>query len=237
MKAWKPEPPPLGDKLADWQALSDAGGEELLRDRDVLDVGPFWGIDAALFAPRARSYTAIDSADAVLDQVHRIAPSVRLVLADLLQPWPFEPATFDTVLDFSTLDDVGRPDVGYLEAARVLRPGGTLLTCFANSRGIDTSVEYTTSDPEELRRSLEAMGFEVRAVGRRDQARAVLVAKKHGVGAGPAHTSPRAIGERIRDKAVAMLRRRHDTDTAFDLRDVHALAEALIQVCDKDGLP
>ena len=45
---------------------------------------------------------------------------------------PFQPATFDTVFLVALLEHTRRPDLILAEAARVLRPGGQLMTVIPN---------------------------------------------------------------------------------------------------------
>ena len=39
MNDWVPAPCCLSDKLSDWLLLAEAGGDSLIKGRDVLDVG------------------------------------------------------------------------------------------------------------------------------------------------------------------------------------------------------
>lgn len=230
---WRPLAPPLSDKLTDWAGLADVGGEGLIHGKDVLDVGPLYGVDALVFASKAKSYTLLDYSEAVLEHCHNVEPLARLVRGDVCQPWPLESAGFDTVLDFSTFDDVEYPERAYAEAARVLRPGGSLVTSFANARVVLPPTDYQTQDPGDLERLLVSLGLEPRTVQRREQARAIIVAHKQGLLASVFPT-PIELLERIGAKASVALRRRHDTDTAFDLRDIVALCEGALLAHHKE---
>jgi SAM-dependent methyltransferase len=173
-------PSTLSDKLVDWQALAAAGGESLIRDKDVLDVGPAWGVDAYLFAPSARSWTVVDGVEAVLGHVTLACPSVHALHLDLRHDWPFGDEKFGLVLDFSTIDDVGHAEHCYRECARVLRHGGTLLTTYANA--LHPSVQQgpyagLATHPDVMRTMLDGSGLHV--VGSNDDgARAAMWARR-----------------------------------------------------------
>ena len=175
-------PPPLSDKLADWHALAMVGGEALTRDRDVLDVGPAFAVDAMLLSPYAKSYTVIDSQVAVLAQACRVGTRIIARRGDITQRWPFDGASFDTIIDFSTFDDTADPVHCYCEAARVLRPSGVLLTSYANAiipEAVRAVAGYKTQSPNDLRRMLEAVGFMPGMRGfTEDKPRATLIAIK-----------------------------------------------------------
>lgn len=178
MKLWVPEPPTLSDKLADWEGLAMAGGESPIAGKRVLDVGPLYGVDALMFSTKAAPYIVLDSAPTVLEHVHLVAPSAECVRSDACVPWPFDDATFDLVLDFSTFDDTKDPHFCYRQAARVLAPGGILVTSYANALVIAPTTWWTKQDPDALAAHLEACGLRVFHRLREDQARAMMIADK-----------------------------------------------------------
>lgn len=172
----QPDPPTLSDKLADWQVLADGGGDALFVGKDVVDVGPLFGLEGLLYAGRAKTYVALDCSEAIL---LRQAPLVERRCADITKaPWPFADASVDTVLDLSTFDDTAEPMVCYAEAARVLRPGGHLITAFANATVVPPTPEWTSQDPYHLAVTLEGMGFGNMRGWRFDQARAHVIAER-----------------------------------------------------------
>lgn len=134
--------PHLGDKLVDWKLLTAAGGQDLVAGKDILELGPSYGLDLMMWAPWAKSYSMIESA---LDVVEHIEPviarlwkqkyacSVALHIHNMQNlPFPVSSARYDLVIDFGTVDNVLNGSKPYDEALRALRPGGWLLTTYAN---------------------------------------------------------------------------------------------------------
>jgi SAM-dependent methyltransferase len=171
-------PPSLSDKLADWGALADGGGDALIRDRDVLDVGPAYGVDAFVFSFYAKSYTVLDGYAKSLEQVARVAPRSTGKLCDLRGAWPIESSSFDLVIDFSTFDDSQDAPHCYREAARVLRQGGTLITSYANRASLGDHPHFETRWPGQLASLLLDLGLMPHHRSREDQPRAVMLATK-----------------------------------------------------------
>lgn len=96
--------------------------------RDVLDVGSGDGVLAALLAPRSRRVTCLDRSERVIAAARRRlsgARNVRFVVGDM-HALPFPPGSFDTVTMFNVLAYSADPATAVAEAARVLRPGGSL---------------------------------------------------------------------------------------------------------------
>lgn len=181
MNDWIPAPTSMSDKLVDWQTLAAAGGQTLLIDKDVVDAGPAWGVDALWMSPWARRYVALDSSARVLDHLRRHMPkTVEIVESDLTMCWAVEPASFDLVLDFSSFDDSVDAPACYAQAARALRPGGVLVSTFGNSNVIKDPRTYCAKqDPAEVVRVLRSVGLEISLlVGEHDRARAGVVGRK-----------------------------------------------------------
>ena len=178
---WVPKPPNLSDKLADWQALSDVGGEDLTRDKDVLDVGAEYGLDAMLLAYRSRSYVAVDNSAEVLDHLKACTPTkVSVRYMDATERWPYDDGSFDTVLDFSAFDDTANPEHCYREAARVLRVGGHLVSSFANAAVIEDDRAGKRQTHEGLSQLARLLCLDVINAQRHDKPRGVIVMEKRG---------------------------------------------------------
>jgi len=172
-----PLPPSSSDKSIDRTALSLAGGERLvIRDSHVLDIGPCYAIDARELAPLAKSYTIVDEDELVIEWARRFAPRARGVVADALE-LPFRQQSFQTVIDFGTFDNTGDPLGAYVEACRVLIPGGILITTYGNAdllRSDPPGEIY--SRPADLVTLLTSCGCVI--VARQDGPRAILVARR-----------------------------------------------------------
>jgi ubiquinone/menaquinone biosynthesis C-methylase UbiE len=171
--------PDLASKLVDWRALAGAGGEDLIYGKRVLDLGGSYGLDAYMFAHKTTrvldlrdprficavgSYTMIDIEPHSVDWIRAHCPETTCVLGDI-HDLPFKDESFDTVLDFSTLDNITDPMRGYDEAVRVLAPGGTLLTTFANALLLAPSEGSTPMHPGWLHERLLAAGLVKRWTG------------------------------------------------------------------------
>ena len=172
-------PPPLSDKLADWSALAAFGGEVFYAGKDVLDVGPAYGLDAMMMAPKARRYVVADSDEYVLEHVRALHTGANTVCFDATRPWPLV-ETFNTVLDFSTFDDTSDPLACYREAFRVLRPGGCLISSFANARHAPPWVPGlpTTQDPDQLGQFVASLGFSEFRLIHEEFPRATILARR-----------------------------------------------------------
>lgn len=186
-------PPHLGDKLVDWQLLAAAGGMELLIDKNVLELGPSYGLDVYAFTPYAKSYVVVESAPDVLAHLESLRHAVWLQTARVNPPviikhnlqLPIDKVAdggYDLVIDFGTIDNVLGGYLPYREAARVLKPGGVLLTTYANWAHFKTdkspSGDEVRLHPEELAHELSTMDLEVYVRLFEDQPRAAMAARK-----------------------------------------------------------
>jgi SAM-dependent methyltransferase len=139
---------------------------------DVLDVGSGDGAIAALLASRAQSITLLDRSERMVDAAQRRMGklgNVRFVQGEM-QALPFEVESFDQVLMLNTLSYASEPKTALSEAARVLRPGGTLalVTLAAHSNAEVTQAYghvHAGFELRTLRRWLEAAGLFVRESG------------------------------------------------------------------------
>lgn len=130
---------------------------------DVLDVGAGDGATAQLLLPRARTFTCVDSSQRMITAAKRRlsqAQNVMFSVADMHQ-LPFDPASFDQVLLFNSLTYSEHPSLAVAEAARVLRPGGTLVAITLSAHQhpeITQAYSHQNSgfSPERLRPLLES---------------------------------------------------------------------------------
>lgn len=183
----KLQPPHFGDKYDDWRRIAEAGGDALFTGKDVLDIGPCYGLDIYAFAAKARSYTVIDSDPAVINHLAWLSsgqgPRFNLIVANLQNGIPCEEDFFDTVLDLGTLDNVLAGIGIYQDAMRVLRRRGVFVCSYAN-RDVLTERFSPSGDEErfrfdELQDVLIAGGAtQITSMDARTHARAGLIARK-----------------------------------------------------------
>ena len=146
------------DRLADWAAIGPA--------TDVLDLGCGIGRFAAAMAPRVRSVLGLDLSAQMVAEARRrcTAPNVRFAQGSGRDLSIVETASIDLVLAadvFPYLVQAGGrlADDHIEEAARVLRPGGSLVILNYSYRG-DPSLD--SSDVDGL---AETCGFTVVRLG------------------------------------------------------------------------
>ncbi|HEY6826128.1 MAG TPA: methyltransferase domain-containing protein [Gemmatimonadaceae bacterium] len=121
----------------DANATRDLDAEVLRRSslavdgRDVLEIGCGTGKNTVWLAERARRVIAMDFSPGMLEVARGRAPTDRVsfVQHDVRERWPIDDASVDFVVANLILEHL--PDVGpiFAEAARVLRPGGTMYSC------------------------------------------------------------------------------------------------------------
>jgi len=150
-----------------WQSLA-AGTAALLQLGDVLDVGSGDGAAAATIAPYCRTLTCIDTNPRSIEAARaRLArhDNVRAQVADGHE-LPFADASFDAAVVFHTLTYAERPARVLSECARVLRPGGRLVTlCLDEHRQSEVTARYGERhagfSPRALRGMLGRAGLTV----------------------------------------------------------------------------
>lgn len=188
MKWWAdgvPLRPALSDKLIDWASFVLIGGEEFIQHRNVLEIGPEYGLDTLWFSTKARNWTVVDNASDVLEWIaslSRLTPGINLIKADC-RKLPFPENDFHLVIDFGSFDNSGDPFAAYGEAIRVLCRHGMLISTYANASVLGQSPDPTKEIriyPEMLRLFLKERGMWVRNRGNEDQPRAVMIAQKGG---------------------------------------------------------
>lgn len=108
---------------------------------DVLELGCGTGKNTRWLADIAGSVHALDFSGGMLARARRAvpAPHVRFTRHDIRLPWPVADGAVDLVVGNLVLEHVERLEPVFAEAARVLRPGGTLFLCelhpFRQARG------------------------------------------------------------------------------------------------------
>lgn len=152
-----------------WESLARAMvGLVLLGD--VIDIGSGDGTVAQLLAGRARSWTCVDRSERVLraarERLGR-AKNVHFVVGDAHE-LPARDGAFDTALMLHVLTQLDAPARALAEAARVLRPGGTLVAVALEAHDhAETTAAYGDVHagfaPAALRRMVARAGFDVDA--------------------------------------------------------------------------
>lgn len=152
-----------------WESLARAVAG-LVRLGDVVDIGSGDGSVAQLLCSRARSWTCVDRSERVLEAARvRLGRSknLRFVHGDALA-LPLEGSSFDTALLLHVLTQVESPSGVLAEAARLLRPGGTLAVVTLDAHDhADVTAAYgdvhAGFSPAALRRMLGRAGLEAEA--------------------------------------------------------------------------
>ncbi len=95
----------------------------------VLDAGAGTGNLALLLEKRGAKVTALDFSKEALDIYKNKNPQARVVLANLIEPLPFEDNFFDKIVSNNALYNIPRENrlAALLELKRVLKPGGKII--------------------------------------------------------------------------------------------------------------
>jgi SAM-dependent methyltransferase len=158
----------LTREAADMLYTRYALARDLAAGKRVLELGCGAGLGFGLLRQRASSLVGGDYSRRLLQDARRHyggqVPTVRLS-ADAL---PFADGVFDLVIFFEASYYVRAMERAFIEIARVLAPGGTVLFANANPERPDFirspySVHYHTAD--EFRAALERLGFRVTVAG------------------------------------------------------------------------
>lgn len=105
-----------------------------LRGLDVLALACGGGQQAPVFAAHGANVTVTDVSARQLENERLVAAregyAIEVVEADMSEPFPFDDASFDLI--FNPVSNCYIRDIGPMqrECARVLRPGGVLITAF-----------------------------------------------------------------------------------------------------------
>jgi ArsR family transcriptional regulator len=150
-----------------WESLARAL-PGLVRLGHVVDIGAGDGTVAELLCARARSWTCVDKSERMLAAARdrlRAAPGVRFVVGDA-HHLPFEDASFDQAIMLHVLTQLSQPAAAVGEAARVLRPGGTLVAVTLEAHPhADVTAAYGDAHAgfaaPAVRRMLSRAGLEV----------------------------------------------------------------------------
>ena len=137
-------------------------------DKDVLEVACGTGCGVGYIASLARSVTAGDYSEALLE-IARRHYGARFAFTQFdAQALPFPDGSFDVVIMFEALYYIPEVDRFFRECRRVLRPGGTLLIATANKDLFDFNPSphsHRYLGVAELSSELAAYGFEVACFG------------------------------------------------------------------------
>jgi ubiquinone/menaquinone biosynthesis C-methylase UbiE len=97
----------------------------------VLELGCGTGKNSEWLVAQSRTLVALDFSPGMLDVARRRVRSerARFVEHDITRRWPVEPSSVDLVVGNLVLEHVRDLGPIYVEAARVLRPGGELFFC------------------------------------------------------------------------------------------------------------
>jgi malonyl-CoA O-methyltransferase len=154
------------DRRFTLQALAAQAGER------ILDAGCGTGAHASALHQKAVRVVGVDFSQGMLAVAKQVSPLTPLVAGDLHRPLPFTDATFDAVVCSLVSEHLRQLQVFFLEARRVLVPGGRLVFTAFHPDLVEAGVEanFTTGDIEyrlgaephtvdDFMRDMRAAGF------------------------------------------------------------------------------
>ena len=154
-----------------WEATAH-GLAHLLKPGKVLDIASGDGVLAELLAPWAAHITCIDLSEKVVEAARKRLQTFSNVDVEPgdMHKLPVADASFDTVLLMHALTYTKKPQQVLREAARALKPGGTLLALTLQKHGHQKVVEpYNHANlgftPEHLAQMVEKAGLQVKSCG------------------------------------------------------------------------
>ena len=122
---------------------------------DVLEVGCGEGRGIDLILDKAKSYTAIDKIEPVIDQLRKKYPSGKFVSGNIPPLTQFADKSFDRIFSFQVIEHIEDDHLFLKEINRVLKPGGIALITTPNrlrslSRNPWHIREYTAGELTDL---------------------------------------------------------------------------------------
>lgn len=179
--AWAASYDEMANATRDLDARVVRRHERLAAGRDVVEIGAGTGKNTEWLAQHARSVTAMDFSEGMLARARQrvTSPAVRWARHDVRERWPVADESADLVIANLVLEHVETLAPVFVEAARVLRPGGSLLVCelhpfrqlrggqaqFVDERGETVRVAAHLHDVSDYLRALVDAGLTFRALG------------------------------------------------------------------------
>ncbi|HEY5822906.1 MAG TPA: class I SAM-dependent methyltransferase [Cyclobacteriaceae bacterium] len=125
---------------------------------DVLEVGCGEGRGIDMILERAKSYTAIDKIEPVIQELSKKYPTGKFLSGNIPPLYPFADNSFDCVVSFQVIEHIEDDHLFLKEINRVLRPGGTAWITTPNrplslSRNPWHIREYTAKELTDIARN------------------------------------------------------------------------------------
>jgi ubiquinone/menaquinone biosynthesis C-methylase UbiE len=112
---------------------------DLIRDREVLEVGCGTGLMLTRMAPIARRVTGVDLSAGMLEKARE--RGLNVIQADACD-LPFPDASFDAAVSFKVLAHIEDIRAALAEMCRVVRPGGIVAAEFYNRHSIRSVIKF-----------------------------------------------------------------------------------------------
>ena len=125
-----------------------------VRHLDVLDLGCGTGRHTAWLAAAGARVTGVDFSHEMLGRARRkvTGTDVHIIVHDLHEPLPLEDTSFDAVVSGLVLEHIRDPRAFFMEAHRVLRPGGRAVVSAMHPAMFlrDSRARFTDPDSGEV---------------------------------------------------------------------------------------